>query len=367
MYAKEIEDIITKAIRNGYVTVNDTDGIKRAAVETGEDFGEVMSVVRMRLNKMRPSRTNVMAELENSLVENLEIQRNQPGRLVGTFTDPNAELCMDVFGNMPLFPEYEELGGMPFTPDQATGLWLKIGNCELDLFDGSAPLQGTLNDTPRLQLRLVFWRHENLYRRFKALPCADLFKEVVHKTTDGDALCQYFIDCGGDTLAMTSIFALVLDKVYGVEIADLPPYSISTAAFKTQGADSHIDTKAGLQAELRRYGLPAYDTAIVNTKLLLRINAVEETAKLAGVCNKKYSETSRIRLIVDKDDRLLVRIGFNYGKASKNKVSMFFSAFKRSVAKVKRQDIEREISGINTVKWEGVSYMDGTYQEGKGK
>lgn len=358
MYTKAIDDIMIKAAASGYVTAADTDALKRAAAESGENADEVMQILMMRLAGGDRTREAALTALERKLAESLDLQHKNPGMLVGTFVESPIlpATYMDYLGNMFLFMESCQYTERKRDIDGQTGLQMKIGNCELDLFDGSSPLPGTLGGEPRLQLRIPVWGHEKFYDRFRSLPVAELFTEVVHKTTDGDVLHQYFIDCGSDTLLTASVYTTVLDKVYGVDVTRLADeYALESTCFNAQGHDGQdITTKAGLQAELEKYGLRRLNNAEVNSKMLIRKDAVEETVRLAREYNERPGESAGNMLLVDPHERLRARVALDYDstkRRSNHGPTGFFSMIKRISSVMTNNSPELEIERINSIKW----------------
>lgn len=297
-----------------------------------------------------------MEGLIDHLKRNLKLQEQQPGNLVYTMLGPDFQdlyMCLDAFSNIDGIYTEDELANKPCTPDMIAATRVKISNCELDWFDGSAPLEGTLGEEPKLQLKVAFWQMEKYYERFKALPLAGMFTEVTHKTKGGDVLCQYFIDCGCDVSLMAALYTTILDKVYGVKRDDATMENFSTHAVLVKGQTGMINDKAGLKAELEQYGLPRYNMAYINSKMLIGKDVLDDVKALVDEYNGTYSEKTRIRLDLDEGQRQLTRVFLNDAMPQSSFfIPRFIKSLKKMSAINKMHDCEAKINQLARLQWE---------------
>lgn len=297
-----------------------------------------------------------MEGLIDHLKRNLRMQEQQPGRLVYTMLGPDFQdlyMCLDAFSNIDGINAGEELANKPCTPDMIAATRVKISNCELDWFDGSAPLEGTLGEEPKLQLKVAFWQIEKYYDKFKALPFVGMFREVAHKTKGGDVLYQYFIDCGCDVRLMAALYTAVLDKVYGVRRNEAAMENFSTHAVSVKGATGMINDKAGLRTELEQYGLPCYNMAYFNSKMLIGKDVLDDVKALVDEYNDKYSGKTRIRLDLDGKQRQLTRWFLNDTMPQSSFVILrFIKSCKQMSAINKLHDYEAKITQLAKIQWE---------------
>jgi len=291
------------------------------------------------------------------LKRNLEMQKKHPGKLIYTFLDlDNVDMAMvmDYLGNVnDIYTDYTESCNPSHTLDTLIASRVKISNCELDCYDGSAPIEGTLDDEPRLQMRVSFWQVERYYSRFKSLPFADMFTEVVHKIDCGDFLCQYFIDCGCDVELMAAIYTLVLNKVYGVQNSDVRMENFSTTMFPLDAITGKIDDKAGLHAELLQYGIAKFKIIpYISSKMLIPKNVLKEVKTLIDEFNKLYSEKARVKFCLDENERQLTHIILNPIEPKHSCfLSYFFKYFKMYMLNEKIHKFEDRIYDMTKLKW----------------
>lgn len=364
MYSDKLEELISLAIQDGELTEQWRNLIMRRAEKEGEDVDEVMLVVDSRLKKLQPqcimrnnadSRFNyegceIFEGLETQLTRNLKLQSETSGKLVYTFCNPDYDSFqsrMDYLGNDMYFNEGQTINGKPCDWDMAKGLRLSINNCEFDVFDGSSPLEGTLNDgNLRLQFKVSFWEHEAKYSTFNSLPCAKLFKEVTHETKDGDVLCQYFIDCGENVKLMAVIYTMVLTKVYGLSVADIKLENFWTGKHSFALESENIDDKVKLQRILKEHGLVTLKMPYVNSMFLIRKDAVYEVEKIVSAYNAKLKNKTFVEFVFDKNERLLMFYALN-----DDKTKGFVANVKQQQALQKMVEYQTRISEVAQVHW----------------
>ena len=364
MYSDKLEELISLAIQDGELTEQWRNLIMRRAEKEGEDVDEVMLVVDSRLKKLQPQGVvsknadsgfnydgcEIFEGLETQLTRNLKLQSEAPCKLVYTFCNPDYDSFqsrMDYLGNDMYFYEGQTINGKPCGLDVAKGLRLSISNCVFDVFDGSSPLEGILDDdNPRLQFKVSFWEHEARYSTFNSLPCAKLFKKVTHETMDGDVLCQYFIDCGEDVKLMAAIYTMVLTKVYGVSIADIKLENFWTEKHSFALESENIDDKVKLQRILKEHGLATLKMPYVNSMFLIRKDAVYEVEKIVSAYNAKLKNKTFVEFVFDKNERLLMFYALN-----DDKTKGFVANVKQQQALQKMVEYQTRISEVAQVHW----------------
>ncbi|MBO7581964.1 MAG: hypothetical protein J6T38_10675 [Bacteroidaceae bacterium] len=375
MYSEQLEELISLALEDGILTEQKKNLIIRRAAKEGEDVEEVMMVLETRLQKLNLERTigkKTVVEkyiqpfegLVANLEKNLRIQRENPRKIVMTLCNPDGCYLsdnMDIIGYVPFF-EGETINDEPCSINVSCGLRIRISNCELDLFDGSDPLNSTHDEEPKLQLKVTFWDNDGCLESFRTLKCANMFREISHETTDGDILYQYFVDCGQNVNEMASVYTEILTKVYGLQSEDVSMDALWTGLFSTKLIDKEITDKEDLRAALKNYGLTHYKMPQINSKMLVREEIIDEMEEMINVYNEKYSKSTFIHYDLDKDKRYLIMTVLN-GDMSTNKLKEIQRAFQVQ----KAEEYEIQMFNLGQLSWKEVCAVGAMDEKIEGK
>lgn len=284
------------------------------------------------------------------LERNLKLQKENPQSLVETST--GFDDLRDLMGS-PLCsfsPGYPF--GEKFSFTQHVGLLLRVYNCELDIYDGTSPLGDVANSTePSLQMRVVLWQQDPLNEKFKSLPCASLFTEVRHETTDGDVLLQYFINCKDNAPLMAAVYTMVATQVYGIGLEALKVEDFSSNVVTIDGAPT-VSTKQELQEALKTHGLPTLFLPRLNYQFLINKSSVEEVAQLIATGNPQFVKHFSTRYELDKATRMVTEY---YDETKEIKGRWGFGnqvrAAIRGFFEVDAEKLQRQLFHAAQVKW----------------
>lgn len=287
------------------------------------------------------------------LQRNLKMQKETPERVICTMCSP--DYC-NLIPNMGVMDEcgileHEELNGKDCSLLNSCGLRVKISNFELDLFDGSNPFTTQLDDKePKLQMRLVFWNNEKGLEVFKSLPCASCFIEVVHETTKEEKLFQYFVDCGQNVNKMAEVYTQVLTHVYGVKLEDVNLENFHTEAFSTYMGEKVINDKKSLRQTLQKQGIPFYKIPMLNNKMHIHSDVIDEMQKMVDNYNTNFSNKTNTKFVLNVEQKTLFRIALLIDPNKKIRTNIF-SVMKKGYDYLKAQEYEGNMYDLGAICW----------------